>query len=153
MATSDDEPDDGDGSNLPVDASRHIERMNAERSDPKQPVVYAYLSEMFASPRHAQLTPGLRFAQLHAVVLYYLGLAEDGLLPQNRGAAAWKRLPGGCARMCPFATPMDGCARCPIRPWWMQHRHSQAALSPRVVTKLRRLPSRSCRPSSSHAAE
>ena len=92
MATSDDEPDDGDGSNLPVDASRHIERMNAERSDPKQPVVYAYLSEMFASPRHAQLTPGLRFAQLHAVVLYYLGLAEDGLLPQNRGAASWKRL-------------------------------------------------------------
>ena len=92
MATSDDEPDDGDGSNLPVDASRHIERMNAERSDPKQPVVYAYLSEMFASPRHAQLTAGLRFAQLHAVVLYYLGLAEDGLLPKNRGAAAWKRL-------------------------------------------------------------
>ena len=41
MATSDDEPDDGDGSNLPACASRHIERMNAERSNPKQPVVYA----------------------------------------------------------------------------------------------------------------
>ena len=92
MATSDDEPDDGDGSNLPACASRHIERMNAERTNPEQPVVYAYLSEMFASPRHAQLKPGLRFAQLHAVVLHYLGLAEDGLLPQSRFAAAWKRL-------------------------------------------------------------
>ena len=93
MATSDDEPDDGDGSNLPVDASRHIERMNAERSDPKQPVVYAYLSEMFASPRHAQLKPGLRFAQLHAVVLYYLGLAgvvKFGNLRIAGASGIWK---------------------------------------------------------------
>ena len=140
MATSDDEPDDGDGSNLPACASRHIERMNAERTNPEQPVVYAYLSEMFASPRHAQLKPGLRFAQLHAVVLHYLGLAEEGVLPQSRFAAAWKRLrddvpfcdANGRLRSLPHPTVVDAASAQPGSPV-ASRRHEAETPSVQVV--------------------
>jgi hypothetical protein len=72
---------------------RHLARVNAERSDPTAPQTYGYLSELFSSPRHADLDPGLRFGQLQALLLHYLALAEDGALPTGRGIAAWKLVP------------------------------------------------------------
>lgn len=85
--------DDDDDRGEVGGGARHILRLNAERLDSTAAQTYGYLSELYSSPRHTELDPGLRFGQLQVLLLHYLALAEDGALPAGSAAAAWRRLP------------------------------------------------------------
>ena len=85
---------DADGPGL-RDRARHIARHNAERhGDATASHNYGYLSELFGSERHKQLSPGIRMEQLGAILLHYQGLLDDGVTP-NRGPpppfVRWRR--------------------------------------------------------------
>jgi len=54
-------------------------RSNAERDEPEAAHKYAYISELYSSPRHSGLSPGIRSEQLQRTLLHYLVLLEDGL--------------------------------------------------------------------------
>jgi hypothetical protein len=74
--------------------ARHLERINSERQDASAPQTYGYISELFSSPRHARVDPGVRCAQLITILVHYLALHDDGQLPPARSStAAWARLP------------------------------------------------------------
>ena len=73
--------------------ARLILRHNSERSDPTAPQTYGYMSELFASPRHAEVDPGVRFGQAQVILLHYLALLADGALPSGKAVAAWRKVP------------------------------------------------------------
>ena len=56
---------------------RHLRRMNAERANPQAAVDYAYLSEVYSSPRFDMLPASLRAQQLSAIVLYFVRLLRS----------------------------------------------------------------------------
>ena len=73
--------------------ARHVLRYNAERRDPSAPQTYGYMSELFTSPRHSEVDPGVRFGQAQVILLHYLALLADGALPSGKAVAAWRKVP------------------------------------------------------------
>lgn len=60
---------------------RHIARHNAERhGDATASHNYGYISELFGSERHKQLSPGIRLEQLMEILVHYQAQLDDGML-------------------------------------------------------------------------
>ena len=84
ITPDDSDTPDADRQGHARDVPRHIARHNSERGDATAPQNYGYMSELFGSERHKQLSPGIRMEQLNEILVHYLGLLDDGVMP-NRG--------------------------------------------------------------------
>ena len=81
-----DDSDSADALSLGLrDRTRHIARHNLERhGDATAPLNYGYISELYGSERHKQLSPGIRLEQLVEILVHYQAQLDDGVNP-NRG--------------------------------------------------------------------